>query len=146
MVSGGATTVAVNLVNFPSASTVSFACGTLPTYLSCSFSPVVNNVSTLTINTFTDTAANTRHRDGIWLAGVLPGLLLLGISTCKRRLARRMQAALSMVAILLMGLTVSGCGGPHTTINKAGTGTSAITVTATASGQTASTQFMLTVH
>jgi hypothetical protein len=52
---------------------------------------------------------------------------------------------LAVYLLALAGFAVMGCG-KHITTTNAGTGTSAITVTATAGSQTASTQFLLVVH
>ena len=144
VVDGGNATATVSLLNFPTGTTVTLACGTLPAIVSCTFTPVVNNTSTMTVTTGKATASNAHDRRSVVFAALFPGLLLLGFSMRKRKVLRW---TLQLAAVLALGITITGCSGPTTTtITHAGTGVSTVTVTATGGSQAVSTQFTLMVH
>jgi alpha-galactosidase len=119
--------------------TVNFACGGLPSGVSCSFNPATVNVSgssagttTLTVSATNSVAASM----GIIAAVFGIGLLLFG------RRQRRMIGTLAVLGIAALGLTMlSGCGGStHPPV------TSQVTITATSGGVTQTTPLLITVQ
>ncbi|WP_198152232.1 beta strand repeat-containing protein [Granulicella tundricola] len=143
---GADVSVTATLANFASGAAVTMACSHLPTDVTCSFSNVTTTSATITIHTSTTSAAlapEPRTATSELMLCALPGVILLGLAGRRRR--RSLHRLLMLSVVTLIGLSIAGCGS-HTTIDHAGTGTSAITVTATAGAQTASAQLSLVVH
>ncbi len=128
------------------AGTLNFACGTLPTYASCSFAPAkltftsstqTAQTSTLTFSTTQATAMLRPEFPGrstvapISLALGLPlGLLVFGLGRKGRRL--RKLSSLSLVLVFAAAASVvalSGCGGSSPAATAAGTYSVPITIT-----------------
>lgn len=138
------------LYNFASGTQVTLACGQLPTDVTCSFQNVTNTSATIVINTSNTTTSSLQNKGAhqtrpcTRALAALPALALLGLLGLRRR---NLFARLLMILfVAAAAFAAQGCGGTTKTTNQAGTGTSAITVTATAGSQTASAQFILTVH
>ena len=138
------------LYNFASGTQVTLACGQLPTDVTCSFQNVTNTSATIVINTSNTTTSslqnNATHptRAGTRALAALPALALLGLLGLRRR--NLFARLLMILAVAAAAFAAQGCGDSTKTTNLAGTGTSAISVTATAGSQTANAQFILTVH
>ena len=139
------------LYNFASGTQVALACGQLPADVTCSFQNVTNTSATIVINTSNTTTSSLQNngthqsRPGTRALAALPALALLGLLGLRRR--NLFARLLMILAVVAAAFAAQGCSNNSTkTINQAGTGTSAITVTATAGSQTASAQFILTVH
>ncbi|WP_082661677.1 beta strand repeat-containing protein [Terracidiphilus gabretensis] len=138
------------LYNFASGTQVTLACGQLPTDVTCSFQNVINTSATIVINTSNTTTSSLQNngtdpaRSGTRALAALPALALLGLLGLRRR--NLFARLLMILAVAAAAFAAQGCGNSTKTTNQAGTGTTAITVTATAGTQTASAQFILTVH
>lgn len=140
-------TITITPINGYQAS-VNFQCGTLPSYVTCSFSPdplavggtgpVGDNLPvTATVTISTDAVSSLGRRgDSTRLAGLrwLPALILCLLIFVRRR---RLNAVLRMLAAMAvlgsMGLAISGCGASSTPPDASPLGSSATTITASAS-------------
>jgi uncharacterized repeat protein (TIGR03803 family) len=148
---GSSISLAAFLYNFASGAQITLACGPLPTDVTCSFPSVTSTSATIVINTSNTTTSSLQNnspkqaRPGTRALAALPALALLGLLGVRRR--NLFARLLMILAVAAAAFAAQGCGSSSTkTTNLAGTGTSVITVTATAGTQTASTQFILTVH
>ena len=125
--------------------TIALSCSGLPAGLTCSLSPSSVQATSLPANVTVSvtaatarTTADTRHRSlppGWTLGLILPGLVLTG--TCLNRKSGWAKAGL--LSLLLLLLSLSGCGGSSKTTSTTGNsvvspGTYSGTVTASASG------------
>lgn len=148
----GAGSVMVTLFNFTSPATLS--CSGLPANATCMAGASVSSGSTtLVISGFSSgSAQNTglRTRPGGLLAILFPGLL--GLMGLARRKKHRSWSLLSLMLLLVLAWSLTACGG-NSTVGSSGapsgiapSGTSTVTVTATAGSQTASAQFQLTIQ
>jgi uncharacterized repeat protein (TIGR03803 family) len=148
----GAGSVMVTLFNFTSPATLS--CSGLPANATCMAGASVSSGSTtLVISGFSSgSAQNTglRTRPGGLLAIMFPGLL--GLMGLARRKKHRSWSWLSLLLLSVLASSLTACGG-NSTVGSSGapsgiapSGTSTVTVTATAGSQTASAQFQLTIQ
>jgi len=132
-----------------STQTVSFACGTLPANITCSFSPTSVTLDgtnpgtvTVTVNTGTTTAKSGTNGYLLGAASTLAfGLFLIPMGKRKR-----LQSLLGLAAIVVITMVGIGCGGssstkpPVTNTGIAVPGTYVLNITATgATGTTAKT-------
>ena len=125
--------------------TINFACGTLPSLASCSFSPASLNViaggsglaSTLTVSTNGSTTVAMRHAPEMF-PEVVAALLLLPLGFIRR--IRRIKSSAWLGCLLLAGVClaagISGCGGSANPTTPVGSYTVPVTVT---SGTTTAT-------
>jgi len=141
--------------------TVNFACGTLPTLVTCSFAPTSLTVpstapltTTLTIGTIgTATAYLQNGPSGGLLPGILAALILLPLSFM-RRIHRTRKAGSPWLACLLLlaGTTLAaaglfgmaGCGGSSKKSTPAGT--YSIPITVTSGGTTVPLNLSITIQ
>ncbi len=158
--SSGTATITVTPMGAYSGS-LSFSCGTLPTYASCAFSPATLTFSasataqatTLTINTKSTTSAMLRSGEGVngkidrtqvvAAAFFLP-LGLLGLAARRRGSVLRAGLLMLTIALSLGAIGLSGCGGSSTPTVAAGTYT--VPVVATVNGSTTTLNLSITVQ
>jgi hypothetical protein len=133
--------------------TVSFSCTSgLPSLTSCSFSPTTVTASgptTLTIATTAPTAAPpaTGLSAGLGTTAGFFGLVLFGGLAARKR-ARRWGAAFLLLAMLVVCVALVSCGSKPTVVHNPGTptGTSTVTITATAGNTTHNATVTLVVQ
>ena len=139
--------------------TATLGCSGLPTYATCTFSPLSvtftgNNApvtSTLTIGTgsaHSSLTAPTLYRTGrTSLAGffLLPGTLLAGIIRVRRKLGRSSWSLCTVLLLSAAMLAAAGCGGSQPQETLAGTDTITVTANSINGVGTASQQLTLNV-
>lgn len=140
----------------------SFACSGLPAKSQCIFSTVAGSQSfgTTTLQVLTDGGLSAEVKpdsgpdkagaSGLVMAAAVPGLLaLFGFARWRRKTTLRWLSVL-LLALLISGGLVTGCGSgsnsTSTTTDVTPTGTSTVTVTATAGDQNATVTFTLQVQ
>jgi hypothetical protein len=147
--SGQSGTATLNLIPLGGfAQTVQFSCGTLPTNVTCSFSPSSVtpdgvNPSTTTLTIKTGAALMSRAgSSALWsvsATALLGGILLLPFGRRKR--INGMLAALALMMLLLVGV---GCGGGSTM--QTGVTPQTFTLNVTSSGPAGSKTVPLVVN
>jgi len=141
----------------------SFACSGLPAKAQCIFGTVAGSQTfgTTTLQVVTDGGLNAQFKSnpkpnyvgtsGLITAAAIPGLLaLLGLAR-KRRKATLSWLSVLLFALVMAGGLINGCGGgtPAATTaptDATPTGSSTVTVTATAGDQNATVNFTLQVQ
>jgi beta-lactam-binding protein with PASTA domain len=141
--------------------TVNFACGTLPTLVTCSFAPTSLTVpstapltTTLTIGTIgTATASLQNGPSGGLLPGILAALILLPLSFMRRILRTKRAGSPWLACLLLLAGTtlaaaglfgMAGCGGSSKKSTPAGT--YSIPITVTSGGTTVPLNLSITIQ
>ena len=162
-VSRGATVMAAITVTPMGSYTglLSFTCGNLPTYATCSFAPGTLTFSgsstpqstTLTFNTKSTTSAMLRSEEGpgsrdnltqIFAAAFFLPLSLLGLAARRRGKLSRAGLLMLVIAMSLGAIGISGCGGSSTPSVAAGTYT--VPVVASVNGSTTTLNLNVTVQ
>ena len=139
----------------------SFACSGLPAKSECVFGTVTGSQSyaTTTLQVVTDGGLSA-HLDSkerrssaaaseLVMASAVPGLVVLFGFARRRRKATRSWLPMLLVALVMAGGLLTGCGSSSktaTTTDVTPTGTSTVTVTATAGDQNAAVKFTLQVQ
>jgi hypothetical protein len=147
----GSTTITVTPEGF--SGMVSFSCGTLPSYLTCTFNPSsslsfssgATAPQTLTLNVaVASTIGMLEQRSPVVLAMAMP-LSLLGLLPLVGKMRKRLRLYLGIVALALtFAGAITGCTSPGGSTNLPPAGTQTFTVTAAGSGNI-SHQLQLTI-
>jgi hypothetical protein len=143
--------------------TVNFSCGTLPTDVTCSFSPTSLTVpsagaltTTLTVGTTgTNTASLRGGPSGTLLPEIFVAMILLPLGFTRRILPIRKKGSPWLMGLLLVATAslaaagmvgLAGCGGKSSTSNSTPPGSYTIVIDATSGGTTVPLDLPVTIQ